>query len=122
MFLNQKGDVSKTQPAKPISFQNITSPKLAKMLEKKDFFFINVHIPYEGELAKTDAFIPYTEIEKNIDKLPQDKNAKIVLYCRSGRMSEIAAQTLTKLGYTNVYNHIGGMLDWKKEGYGVIKK
>ncbi len=39
------------------------------MLEKKDFFFVNVHIPYEGALAKTDAFIPYNEIEKNLDTM-----------------------------------------------------
>ena len=92
------------------------------MLEKKDFFFVNVHIPFEGELEKTDAFIPYNTIEGNLDKLPQDKNAKIVLYCRSGRMSEEAAQTLSRLDYTNIYNHTGGMIDWEARGYPVLRK
>ena len=86
------------------------------MLDKKDFIFVNVHIPYEGEIAKTDAFVPYNEIEKNLDKLPADKNTKIVLYCRSGRMSSLAAETLVRLGYTNVWNVEGGMGAWETLG------
>lgn len=96
---------------------DITSDQLYEMLKNKNFYFVNVHTPYEGEIEKTDAFIPYNEIDKNLDKLPKDKNAKIVLYCRSGRMSAIAAQKLTELGYTNIYNHILGMHDWQSKGY-----
>ncbi len=92
------------------------------MLKQKDFFFVNVHVPYEGEIQNTDVFIPYNEIASNLDKLPKDKNAKIVLYCRSGRMSGIAAQTLIKLGYTNVSHLAGGMIAWEKSGYVIIKR
>ena len=99
------------------TYNNITSEKLHTMLNKKDFFFVNVHTPYEGEIENTDAFIPYNEIEKNIDQLPKDKNATIIVYCRSGRMSAIAAQKLTDLGYTNVFNHLLGMHDWQLQGY-----
>lgn len=110
------------QPTEFASIKNITSHELASMLKNKDFFLINVHIPYEGEIEKTDAFIPYNEIDRNINKLPQDKNAKIVLYCRSGRMSIEAAQTLNRLGYTNIYNHTGGMIDWESKGYILRRK
>ena len=98
------------------SYTNIPATQLEAMLEKKDFAFINVHIPYEGEIANTDAFVPYNEIEKNLDKLPTDKNARIVLYCRSGRMSTLAAETLVRLGYTNVWNVEGGMIAWETLG------
>ncbi|MBI5913570.1 rhodanese-like domain-containing protein [Candidatus Azambacteria bacterium] len=104
------------------SFNTISSAELAGMLEKKDFFFVNVHIPYEGEIKNTDAFIPYDTIADNLDTLPKDKSAKIVLYCRSGRMSEIAAQELTRLGYTQVSHLSGGMLDWKKNGYEIYAR
>jgi rhodanese-related sulfurtransferase len=104
------------------SFQTITSGQLARMLSRKDFLFVNVHVPYEGEIKDTDAFIPYDQIAANLDKLPKDKNAKIVLYCRSGRMSEIAAQQLVELGYTQVAHLSGGMSDWKKSGHEVLEK
>ena len=98
------------------SYTNVSAMQLKAMLDKKDFTFVNVHIPYEGEIAKTDAFVPYNEIEKNLDKLPADKNTKIVLYCRSGRMSTLAAETLVRLGYTNVWNMEGGMIAWEALG------
>jgi rhodanese-related sulfurtransferase len=104
------------------SFQTITSGQLARMLSRKDFLFVNVHVPYEGEIKDTDAFIPYDQIAANLDKLPKDRNAKIVLYCRSGRMSEIAAQQLVELGYTQVAHLSGGMSDWKKSGHEVLEK
>ncbi|KKR77066.1 MAG: Rhodanese domain protein [Candidatus Levybacteria bacterium GW2011_GWA2_40_8] len=103
-------------------YKNITSTQLKEMFEDKNFFLVNVHIPYEGEIEKTDVFIPYDEIEKNLDKLPKNKNAKIVLYCQTGRMSAIAAQRLTKLGYTDVYNHLFGMHDWQSKGYPLLEK
>ncbi len=50
------------------------------------------------------------------DKLP-DKDALILVYCRSGRRSKIAADALAKLGYTNV-KEFGGIIDWK---YDIVK-
>ena len=98
------------------SYTNVSVTQLKAMLDTKDFAFINVHIPYEGEIAKTDAFVPYHDIEKNLDKLPADKNAKIILYCRSGRMSTLAAETLVRLDYTHVWNVEGGMVAWETLG------
>lgn len=98
-------------------FQTITSEQLSQMLPRKDFFFVNVHIPYEGQIEGTDAFIPYDKIDRNLDKLPADKSAKIVLYCRSGRMSGIAAEQLARLGYLHVSHLSGGMIAWQASGY-----
>lgn len=104
------------------SYRNILSEQLWVMLQKKEFVLINVHIPYEGELPNTDLFIPYNEIEKYSDKLPSDKTVKIVLYCRSGRMSLIASETLVRLGYTNIWNLNEGMNEWKKKGFPLLNK
>lgn len=103
-------------------YYDIKSAALIQMLKNKDFSLVNVHIPYAGELADTDAFISYNTIGQNLGQLPSDKNAKIVLYCRSGSMSTVAAKELATLGYTNVYNLVGGMNEWENEGNAVIKK
>jgi rhodanese-related sulfurtransferase len=100
--------------------QHIGSAQLSDMLGEKDFVLINVHVPYEGEIGKTDLFIPYDRIADNIDELPADKSTRIVVYCRTDRMSKIAAQELTELGYTSVSNHVGGMEDWEASGAGAV--
>ena len=98
------------------AYADINPAQLADMLKHKDFFFVNTHIPYEGEIEPTDAFIPFDQTLQSLDQYPSDKDAKIVLYCRSGRMSAIAAEELVKAGYTNVWNLKGGMIDWRSAG------
>lgn len=102
------------------SYKNITASELNTMLKNKDLVLVNVHIPFAGNIANTDLSIPYDQIQQNLSQLPADKNAKIILYCRSGRMSQIAAEQLVSLGYTNVWNLKGGMADWQSAGYKIV--
>ena len=105
------------------AYQNVTPDELNTMLKNKDFVFVNVHIPFAGNIAGTDLSIPYDQITapEQFSQLPADKNAKIVLYCRSGRMSAIAAEDLVSLGYTNIWNLTGGMVDWEQAGFEIEK-
>jgi rhodanese-related sulfurtransferase len=110
-------------PSSSSSFTNVSPSELNTMLANKDFLFVNVHIPFEGDIAGTDLSIPYDQITEpsSLAFLPVDKTAKIVLYCRSGRMSEIAANALYALGYTNLYNLDGGMIEWEQQGLEIIQ-
>jgi len=102
------------------SYIDISPAELAVMFEDQDFFFVNVHIPYDGEIANTDAHIAFDEILDHLDQLPQDTDAQIVLYCRSGNMSTTAAHDLVQAGFTNIYNLDGGFRAWEAAGHEVI--
>lgn len=102
------------------SSESVSPRQLAAMLQKKNFTFINVHTPYEGEIEKTDTFIAFDQIVANSSILPADKTTPIILYCKSGRMSSEALETIKKLGYTNVKHLAGGMDAWKKSGKSLV--
>ena len=67
----------------------------------------------EGHIAGA-ILIPEYEIADRAEKELPDKNQLILVYCRSGRRSKIAAEELVKLGYTNV-KEFGGIIDWEYE-------
>lgn len=102
------------------AYTDVDPDRLATMLEEDDITLVNVHVPYEGEIADTDAFIPYNDIASQMEALPRDKGAPIVLYCRTGRMSIEAADYLAEQGYTNLFNLDGGFMQWQADGYQVI--
>lgn len=89
-------------------YKTIDSEKFNKIAKSQDAFILDVHIPEQAHIPGTDAFIPYNEIDNNLDQLPTDKNTPILAYCRSGSMSKIASETLINLGYKNVYDLSGG--------------
>lgn len=78
---------------------------------------VNVHVPYEGEIEGTDAFVPYDEVRTRLDEFPSDKAARLFVYCRSGSMSAQATAELADAGYTDIIELDGGMRAWHQAGY-----
>jgi phage shock protein E len=101
---------------------NVTPDRLAQMLDSKDFTLLNVKTPYAGEIDGTDLYIPYDQLSTRASELPAAKDAKVLVYCRSGTESALAAQTLLDLGYTNVWNLDGGMNAWTSSGRALVQK
>jgi len=100
---------------------NVTPTTLKSMLKHKDFTLLNVKTPYIGEIAGTDLYIPYTDVKQRAAELPSDKAAPIVVYCRSGNESAVAAQSLVDLGYTDITNLDGGMTAWVGSGGDLVQ-
>lgn len=94
------------------------NPVEAKRLmdENNDIYIVDVR--EKEELAEgyieNSLLIPLAQIPKLASEIIPDKNKTILVYCRSGRRSAIAAKELKDLGYTNVVD-IGGIIDWPFE-------
>ena len=88
------------------------------LLQDSSATVINVHVPYDGEITHTDLFLPFNAIGPA--RLPVNRAAELLVYCRSGNMSAIASTRLVKLGYTNVVELDGGMQAWTESGRRLI--
>ena len=94
------------------------SPEDAKRIMDSGEEYILLDVREQNEYdeghIKGAVLIPYTEIEDRAESELLNKNEQILVYCRSGRRSKIAAESLVRLGYTNV-KEFGGIIDWRYE-------
>jgi rhodanese-related sulfurtransferase len=112
------GELGQIVPVEGVgSYLDVIPSELDEMLQAKDFFFVNVHIPNEGDIPGTEARIAFDQVAQRLDEFPEQKGAKIVLYCRSGSMSAIAARAMVEEGYTNILNLDGGYRAWGEAGF-----
>ena len=99
------------------SYRAVSAAELQTMLENKDFFMVNVHTPWQGDIPQTDLRLSFDEIEQNLDQIPQEKDAKILVYCLTSGMAKKATATLLDQGYTNLWMLDGGTTAWQEAGY-----
>ena len=112
------GPAKTTEKTKPDSTTSGDQPTPNKKKDKSDsessVFVIDVRSKAEWDAGhvKQAVHIPHTEIGKRISEVTDNKDAKIVVYCRVGGRAKIAKEKLEELGFTNVENG-GGFNDVK---------
>ena len=98
-------------------YMNITAEE-AKVLMESETGYIILDVreqdEYDAGHIPGAILIPYTRIEEEASEKLTDKDQLVLVYCRSGRRSKIAADALVELGYTNI-REFGGILDWPYE-------
>ena len=84
------------------------------MDEESDYIIVDAReqSEYDEGHIKGAIVIPYTEIEQKAEEMLPDKEQLILVYCRSGRRSKIAAQSLANMGHTNG-KESGGIIAWQ---------
>ena len=112
----ETAEIEEENDVADIPYTMVSIEEFQAMMEVKDFFLVNVHVPVENNIPGTDANIPFDEIPSYLDQFPQDKSSKIVLYCKSNSMALSAAEELAGLGYTNLTNIDGGTVAWQDAG------
>lgn len=103
--------------AKHPSYVKITPNQAYELMQSQNnCTVLDVRTPEEFSQGHIPGaiLIPDYELAKRAEKELPDKNALILVYCRSGNRSRQAANTLLKLGYTNVKD-FGGIIDWPFE-------
>ena len=98
-------------------YQRITASQAkAMMAEGEPYILLDVRTEEEFSEKHIPGaiLIPDFEIATRAEAELSDKDALILVYCRSGRRSVDAAKVLVEMGFTNVYD-FGGILDWPYE-------
>lgn len=97
--------------------QTIDAQTLKQLLEQKAVTLIDVResSEYAGEHIPGARLVPLSQFEAH--KVYQDEDTQVVLYCRSGNRSTIAAQKFLNAGFTKVTHLKGGIAAWKKANY-----
>ena len=99
------------------TYEQITAEQAKTIMDtESDYIIIDARTDEEFAEGHIEGaiMIPEYEIAKRAEKELPDKDALILVYCRSGRRSKIASEELVKLGYTNV-KEFGGIIDWPYE-------
>ena len=95
-------------------YWNITAEEARQIMDTEESCIIldvREQEEYDAGHIPGAILIPYTQIEEKAEEMLPDKDQLILVYCRSGRRSKLAAEALEDLGYTNI-KEFGGIINW----------
>ena len=98
-------------------YVNITAEEAKEIMDSEEGYIIldvRTQEEYDQGHIPGAIVISYEEIAEKAEQVLTDKEQLILVYCRSGRRSKIAAEALVELGYTNI-KEFGGIIDWPYE-------
>ncbi|QNM05321.1 rhodanese-like domain-containing protein [Qiania dongpingensis] len=110
---------SKSKPSDGEAYHKITAEEAKKMLDEGGVTVVDVRTAEEyAEKHIPDAvLVPVESIGTEPPELLPDKDAVLLIHCRTGVRSKQASDKLVKLGYTQIYD-FGGIVDWPYETIG----
>ena len=106
-----------TENNQEATVMNITAQQAKELMDSQTGYIIldtRTQEEYDSGHIPGAILIPYDEVLEKAEGILTDKDQLILVYCRSGRRSKLAANDLVSLGYTNV-KEFGGILDWPYE-------
>lgn len=112
-----KENIAENSTVNSLGYEQISGEEAKKIMDSETGYIIidaRTQEEFDEGHIENAILIPEYEISERAEKELPDKNQLILVYCRSGRRSKIAAQALVELGYTNV-KEFGGIIDWKYE-------
>ena len=98
-------------------YVNITAEEAKRIMDSEEGYIIldaRTQEEYDQGHIPGAIVISHKEIAEKAKEVLTDKDQLILVYCRSGRRSKLAAEALVELGYTNI-KEFGGIIDWPYE-------
>ena len=98
-------------------YMNITAQEAKQIMDSEEGYVIldtRTQAEFDEGHITGAIVISHDEIEEKAEQLLPDKDQLLLVYCRSGRRSKLAAEALVELGYTNI-KEFGGIIDWPYE-------
>ncbi len=104
------------------SIDQITVEHARDEIERGDIVLIDTREPIEFSEARIEGatLVPVGMVPSEIEKAAPDKSARIVLHCAAGMRSQTAAEQMAEMGYTNLANVTGGIMEWQEKGFPVL--
>ncbi len=108
-------------------FENVMAEEAFGLINENsgdpDFMIVDIRTPEEFEAERIEGAVNAadfyaTTFREDIDELDKDKT--YLIYCRTGRRTGAAMTIMEELGFTKVYNMLGGISDWKQQGYETV--
>ena len=98
------------------AYHKLSAEEAYEMMTSQEVVVVDVRTreEYDGGHIENAVLVPNESIGSEMPEALHDKEATLLIYCRSGRRSKQAAEKLLKLGYQNVYD-FGGVIDWPYE-------
>ena len=110
-----KADTAEDMTGKA-AYQKISAEDAYEMMVSQEVVIVDVRTPeeYDGGHIPNAILVPNESIGDDMPEALPDKEATLLIYCRSGRRSKEASEKLLKLGYKSIYE-FGGVIDWPYE-------
>jgi rhodanese-related sulfurtransferase len=110
------------------NFRNVFPVEADKIIKRnfdnKNFIILDVRTPEEyneGHIKNSKNIDFYSQdFKNNLSAL--DKNKTYLVYCRSGNRSGKALEIMKELKFMRAYNMLGGIVEWDKEGFPVVRQ
>lgn len=99
------------------------SPEELAKAPAGSYLVLDVRTPVEYDAGHVDNAmnIPHDRLETSLSRIQKYAAAPVVVYCKSGRRAEMAIETLSKAGFTDLHHLSGDFEAWSAAGYPVAK-
>ncbi|MCF8068093.1 MAG: rhodanese-like domain-containing protein [Desulfobacterales bacterium] len=105
------------------NYTEVNAKEAQELIQSIDLFLLDVRTVWEFQQGHLrDAYLlPVSDLQYKLNSISRYKENPVLIYCRSGNRSTVAAKILLDNGFKRVYNMRYGINEWKREKFEIVK-